>query len=452
MRWRSSAVYLVILLLLGSYYYYFEVIKKDQQKAVEKEARRVLVFQPDAVSGIEICAGDAQPVRLEKQEKWVITAPLNADVDQTAFDGFFEGLKNLESERKVTTPAPENLEPYGLSKPPLKIRLHAGDQWLELLVGEKNPTGDARYAKLVSAPDVFLIPQANWGILNKSAKDLRKKEIFTWRADEVTGMDIAWQSGEKLRVERAAGDKEWQAVEHPDLKLKTSKVENVLDQLHWMRANDFLDAGAAPNPPLVEITLQLKNGKTVQLKLGEPDPKTKQAVAVSSEVPVPVRVAAFITNDIPRSVDQFADRSLIAFEVNDIRKLQWKSDGAEGSLAWIDRENWGTVKGSGKPAAVKEPWRVISFLEQAASLEYNEKTDPGAVPDPPANHVVFTDADNRTGSIGWGKLPAPGENAAPVPVRIEKNGETSTVLVQYDIMKNLDQAFGDIQKTEPDKK
>ncbi len=451
MRWRSSAVYLLILLLLVGYYYYFEVLKKEEQKAVEKEARKVLVFQPDKVTGIEIYSGDAQPIRLEKQDQWKITEPVNTDVDRTSFDGLFGGLKNLESERKVTTAAPENLAPYGLAKPPLKVRLHAGDQWLELLVGEQNPTGDSRYAKLASAPDIFLIPQGNWNVLNKTVKDLRKKELFSWQTSEVVGMDVGWQSGEKYRMERGPENREWQAVGKPELKLKTSKVENVLDQLHWMRATDFLDDGAAPAPPLVEVTLQLKNGRTAQLKLGEADPKTKQAVASSSEISVPVRVAGFVTNEIPKSADSLVDRSLIASDVTDIRKVQWKTEGDEGVLTWMDQENWGTMHDN-KLAPIKEPWMVISFLEQVASTEYTAKTEPGAAPDPLANRVEFSDAQNRTGAIAWAKLATPGENAGPVAVRLEKNGETGTVQVQYNAILQMQQALDSMVKAGKEKK
>jgi hypothetical protein len=444
MKWRTSAIYLLVLILIGGYFYYFEVVKREQKEAAEQESRRALTFNADAVKTIEILAGAAKPVHLEKQDKWQITEPVSTDVDRAAFDSFFAALKNLERDRKLDS-AQGNLEAYGLQNPPFKIRIQAGDEWIELLLGENNPTGESRYAKTSTAADIFLVSQRHWDALNKSLKDLRKKELFSWQTDQVVAMDVAWQSGEKVRVERQDGSKEWKATSQPDLRIKASKVEDLLDQLHWLRATDFLDESALPNPPLVEVTLQLKNGQTAELKLGNPDPETKQAAAFVAGVPVPVKVASYFLKDVPKSVDFLADRSLIPGETEATRRVKWKVEGAEGNAVKIDENNWGTKEGDAPPKPFKDSLPARSLLVDVGGIEYLEATEPA--PDLPAdapNLVEFYAGDQKLSSIAWTKLPAnPGEAAI---VRLEKNGEVKTVRLQYEAMEKISKSLGELAK------
>ncbi|MHC1728861.1 MAG: DUF4340 domain-containing protein [Syntrophobacteraceae bacterium] len=441
MRWRNSAIYLLVLLLIGGYYYYFEVVKKAEKEAAEKLARRAFVFDAGSVGAIEIRAGEAKPVLLNKEERWKIAQPLDSEIDKTAFDGFFSALQNIEQERKLGQ-ASQNLEAFGLTKPSLLIRVQAGDQWLELQVGEKNPAENARYARAGAEGDVFLIPRGNYEAVNKSLKDLRKKELFSWQPEEVVSMEVTWQSGEALGFERQAGSREWKAAGLPDLKIKAKKVDDVINQVHWLRAVDFLDQGAMPATPMVELKLKLKDGRTSNLKIADPDPENKQAAALSSGMESPVRIATHILTIIPKSADLFEDRSLVDFPAADVRQVAWKTEAGGGEVVWLGEDKWG-AKGSANPKPLEEPWPISGFLADIEHLEFIEVIEHEArAPEGTPNFVQFLSVDGKKESLAWDTIPT--EVGQPVTAWLEKSGSTQKVRLQFETARNISDSLSEI--------
>lgn len=441
MRWRNTAVYLVIFLLLGGYYYYFEIVKKEQKEAAEKESRLVFSYNPESVNAIEVVSAGVQPLRLEKQDTWMITQPLRSEVDRPVLDSFLGAIGKLQVMRKVGSAG--KLEAYGLADPALTLRIDVGDKKMGLLVGEQNPTGDARYAKTQEGDEVFLIDQLAWGNLNKGLKELRKKELFSWRANQVHAVDIEWRAGEKIRFERRDGGN-WGVSDKPDLKIKSEKLENLLDEIHFLRATDFLDESARPNQPEVRLVFHLEGDKTSELTLGNPDPGTRQVLATSPELPVPVKVGSHFFNDLPKTAVALEDRSLLSFSQPEVRELKWKRAGAEGSAVRVDESKW-SLGGTAISKPLDDPWPVTVLLEDLSQAEYDEKLEGGTgVPDPAANYLEILGAGGKIASVSWGALPE-GEKKEVI-LRVEKGQEMSFVKVQLENFRHIDEGLGELAK------
>jgi hypothetical protein len=450
MKWRTSFIYLLVLLLLGGYYYYYEVIVAERKEAAEKASKQLLTFDADQAKQIEIRSANAKPIRLEKKDAWRIVEPVNSDVDRVVFDDFFSTLKDTEKKREIELSS-SNLDEFGLKTPALTIRILVGEQWLELQGGGSNPTGDARYVRVGADGPVSLIPRSAYDALSKGLRDFRKKELFTWMPDQVTALDINWQSGEKMRVERQAGTHEWKASDRPDLKLKTNKVENVLDQLHWLRAVDFLEPDAMPQSAMVEVKLTLKDGRTNDLKVASPDPATKQAIASCTDVPEPVKIASQIVSSLPTSPLLLADRSLISSNPADIREVSWKIPEGEGKAVWIDSDQWGAKQGDSPPKPFADPLSVKLLLTDLDGMEYANVIERGPNPpkDPP-NFVRFKGIDQKEGALSWDTLPEKGGD--PVTVWLEKDGQTRAVAMQYDSMQRLKMSLTEMTQAVQGKK
>ena len=451
MKSRTSLIYLLILLLLAGYYYYDQVVVKERKEAAEKASKQLWTFDADKAKEIEIGTGNAKPLRLVKKDSWRIAEPIDSDVDRTVFNDFFSTLEDAEKKRDIELSS-ANLEEFGLKTPALTIRILVGEQWLELQGGGSNPTGDAHYVRVGADGPVFLIPRSSFDALNKGLRDFRKKELFTWMPDQVTALDINWQGGEKVRIERQAGTHEWKASDRADLKLKTNKVENVLDQLHWLRAVDFLEPNAMPQALMVEVKLTLKDGRTTDLKVANPDPATKQAVASCTDVLGPVRIASQIVSSSALFVRiLLADRSLMSSNPADVREVSWKIPEGEGKAVWIDSNKWGAQQGGAPPKPFADPWSVKLFLTDLDSMEYANVVDPGPTPpkDPP-NFVRFKGIDQKEGALFWGALPEKG--AEPITVWLEKDGQTRAVAMQYDSMQRLKMSLTEMTQSVQGKK
>jgi len=448
MKWRSTVVYFLVLLLVGAVYLVMDRKQKEAER-VEKASKIVFAFDAGPVNEIEIRSGEAGAIYLVREKNWRITRPVAADVDTTAFAGFFSALRDIERERKIEKPS-DKLAAFGLDKPSLVIRFLSGTQWLELQVGQKNPSETSRYAKTGDNADVFMISSATYDALNVSLKDLRRKELFGWQTDQVRAVDVKWQGGEGLSLERQGGEKQWKCVNQPDIEIKARKIQNLLDELHWLRAVDFLAKDAMPSSAQVEIRLHLKDGQTSELKIADADQAKKQAIAVCSEIEGPVLVASQILSSIPRSVVTLADRSVISAEAADIREIAWKTENGGANLVWIDENSWGTKEGTAAPKAVEKPWAVRSFLAYMENLEYIETVEPGSNPPEGApNSVQFVDVFEKKSSLAWNALAS--ENADPVTVWMQKEAVTREVKMKHEAVQRLNELLAQMSASAREK-
>ena len=438
MKWRSTVVYFLVLLLVGAVYLVMDR-KQEEAERVEKASKLVFAFDAGPVNEIEIRSGEAGTIHLVREKNWRITRPVAADVDTTAFAGFFSALRDIERERKIEKPS-DKLAAFGLDKPSLVIRFLSGTQWLELQAGQKNPSETSRYAKTGDNADVFMISSATYDALNVSLKNLRRKELFAWQTDQVRAVDVKWQGGEGLSLERQGGEKQWKYVNQPDIEIKARKIQNLLDELHWLRAVDFLAKDAMPSSAQVEIRLHLKDGQTSELKIADAGQAKKQAIAYSSEIEGPVLVPSHILEAIPHSVVSLADRSLISAEPADIREIAWKTDSGAGNLVWMNENTWGEKEGSAAPRAVEKPWAVRSFLAFIDDVEYIEAVEPGSNPPEGApNSVRFVDVFGKKSSLTWNALAS--ENADPVTVWMQRDGASLEVKIKHEAAQRLNESL-----------
>ncbi|HYA43789.1 MAG TPA: DUF4340 domain-containing protein [Syntrophobacteraceae bacterium] len=444
MKWRSTAVYLLVLLLVSGIYLVMEAKKKEASRK-EKQSRRVFVFDAAAVKKIEIRSGEGEEkkvILLEKADNWKISEPVEADVDRALFADFFSSLEDLEQERKIGESA-GNPGVFGLDKPSLVVRLLTGGDWLDLHVGDRNPAGTARYARVGQGGDIFMISSATFRALNKNLKDLRRKELFSWQPDQVSEVDVKWRDEKEFSLERQGGARQWKCSATPDLAIKARKVENLLDEVHWLRAVDFAEKNSMPSQALLEVTLKLKDGKISKLKVANPDEAKKEAVADCSEIQGPVLLASHILTSMPRSVVSLADRSLVPADAADIRKITWKSESGGGNLVLMESKGWGTKEGEAPPRTVENSGPVRGFLAFMENAEYDKAVEPGSPGSTPPqgapDSVQFEDVFGRKSSLTWDRLPA--ETTGLVSVWMQSDGAPREVRVKYETVKRLNESL-----------
>jgi hypothetical protein len=459
MKWRQSVIYLVVLLLAGGYFYYFEVMKKGEKEAADRESKKVFSFQANQVKALEVTSAADKTIRIERDGKWKIAEPIKADGDKLTLEGMAASLSNLMMQREIA-PAPQDLKPFGLQEPALKVRALVGDQWHELLFGDNKPTGDARYAKTATKPNVFLVAETNFNEVNKNLKDLRKKELFAFEPEEVAGLGIAWAGGAKFSVDSADEGRTWKSPETPEVVVKPAKVANVLEQIRWLRATAFLEnepqnlAAHGLEPPAVTVSIKLKDGRTVDLKLGTVDDMKRQVAALGSELPAVVEVSSALLQDLPRDLKALEDRSLVSIDWDGVKQVKWSKGDASGHVFRLDKNKWGSKKdggGAGKdagqPKEFKDSWHVGSLLWDFRDTEFESRGgEPSAAPEKPWGRVELLDDGKVLAVLTWDK-PAT-QPGGPVPVWVEKDGATTRVNVKFDVLQRVEDDLDHIMKAE----
>ncbi|MDY0040722.1 MAG: DUF4340 domain-containing protein [Desulforhabdus sp.] len=436
MKWRNSIIYLIVLLLLGGYYYYFEVVRKEQKQAAERESKRVFHFAAADVEALQIESKDKKRVRLNKNGGWKITEPISCDVDQASLEGLLNTLAALQRERSITDKSKE-LKSFGLASPALRMRIQQRDQSLELLLGDKNPTGEAYYAMVIGQDDVFTVSEGIWGVLNKGLDELRRRELFTFEPREINSMRVKWENEPEVFVQRNEQGK-WSSPDHPKVDIKDIKVGNVLDQLRWLRAQKFIENQAATSTenrldtPQVTVNLQLQKDRSAQLTLGKKTDDGKEVPAVSSEISGIVLVSADILRELPKSIRSLQDRSIISLKTGDITAVKWKLDDQEGHVARLEENKWGwAATDEGQPKELNESWQVSSLLYDLVEAEYVEEVNPPAsVPSWPYGRVDFYGGDNKLASIIWNKPLK--EDSKSASIWVEQGEESAVRLVDVE--------------------
>jgi hypothetical protein len=446
---RHTFVYLLLLAAVAGYFCYFEVVKPRQQSASERLATKAFHFAIDQVSGLEVLVRGGKPLHLAKEDRWRMVEPITSDVDEAELNGLVSTLESLRNERQVMESA-DNLQPFGLQQPALTVRFKVGEAWHELLLGDKNPVGDAYYAKTGESAAVFLIAQGNWTVFNKGVNDLRRRQLLTFEPQSVIGLRVNWQDGSHVAVTRENGTT-WKSLEQPEMAIKKSKVDNLLDQLQWMRARDFLaddTAGAAGyglEPPDVSVNLQLKDNREVTLQLGKEDQGNKRVNALSSELPAIVQVEGSIVQELPKDLRTLENRSLLEFKSDRVKQVIWKMAETQGHAVHSGDNQWSLQDAAGKEQELKQSWRIRALLWELDETSYEQRlNDNPQPPEKPQGTLEFWDSQAKLGALLWG---APAAADTPMLTVWKSTGsgdEFQAVQVKAEVIRELEEKAQDL--------
>jgi len=413
MRWRNSLLYLLVLLILGGYYYYFEVLGEQRENEAKRQAKRIFQVKVHDINALEIDSKDRQFVRLSKEGDWRIVAPITCEADRATLEGLLNTLATLEAERRLSD-LPQDLKPFGLVDPALKITFSDGKETRRLAIGTQNPTGESYYAKTDDSAEVFLLAQGVRGILNKGVDELRRRDLLSFEPSAVQRIAVDWLDGRKVLLERSQGRQEWKAPDHPEIELKGSKVANLLDQLHWLRAEKFLDnsterlAQYGLEPPQARVTVQSDKDQSVELRLGKTVDEGKGTSAFSSQLPAVVMVRADIFKDLPGTVESLQERSMMTLNKDEIARVKWRLGEEQGEVMRLEENKWGWRRQGKPPRELKESWRVSALAYDLGQAEYTKELKPmPSAPEKPDGSLEFFSDSEKLAGILWSQR---GEN------------------------------------------
>lgn len=379
MKWRHALVYLIVLGLLGAYYYYFEIVAKRQKVEAERAQKRVFSVNAEAVEELFLEAEGKPTVHLVKKEgEWVLDQPVSAQADQGAVDTLIHSLVELEKSRDVDSAAKE-MSLYGLEKPGRVVRFRTQNAWHRLRLGSKNPTGESHYAVKEDESAVFLVASGQVQALNKAPEDLRRRDLVIFENENIQNLMVSWADGRHVELVRQEQNKDaWRCAQEPEKRIKNAKVDNVLNQMRWLRAVSFLESTGDASAfweggvPETQVMVRAFDGSEISVRIGRKKGEPERYVAWSSQLQTPVTVDAAIMKELPKSVRDVEDRSVATFNSKDITRVEYAMGADKGELILQDDASWVQVKADGTRRVFKESWRVRPLFWEWEDLEYEE--------------------------------------------------------------------------------
>jgi Domain of unknown function (DUF4340) len=296
---------------------------------------------------------------------------------------------------------------------------------------------------------VVLIAAFQESALNKSLEDLRGKEPFTLRADDIDRIEINRREG-TLVLARGEG-KGWQAAEDPALKIKTAKVERLLNQLTSLRALRFTDETEAArarlglNPPRLRVTLFAKERRETLL-VGAPG-SNRNIYAESDRLPGILVVGEDALKSVPAGLSDLEDRTLLSFETDEVAELRLKLD---ERVLQLERHGDTWARSGGEAGKAPEGWRVDALLERVQDLEYVtppphmiEKPDEKA----PVHLLLASRGGEPIAALWVSELPAKGARQGVLWVA-RRNEAPRPFDVAADVLRSLEQGMKQVLNSE----
>ena len=318
-RLLSTIALVVVLAGLGAYIYFVD--SKRPAAGVEEKAK-VFTVEPDKIEEITVTA-DAETSTLRKVDgAWRLTAPVQADADQSEISSLTTNLSTLEVNRVVDENA-ANLAEYGLATPRIIVAYKAqGGGTGELHLGDKTATQSDVYALKPGEKRVFLVPAFHETTFAKKPFDLRDKRILNFERDKIESVEIA-QGSAVTQLVRSGSD--WVVKQPFQARGDYSAIEALITKLASTSMTKIVeDATAAPakyglDKPVVRVTVGAGSSRAT-LAIGKEENGAVYAQDQGRGMIFTVDPA--VATDLKKSADEYRDKDLFEFRNFNLARLR----------------------------------------------------------------------------------------------------------------------------------
>lgn len=161
MTWRRIAVYYAFCVVLGGYFFLFEQPSGGEKPILEGrpvQQSRFLPISRDQIQSLVLRRGDSIVTVQRNEQGWHVIEPSGAPITSALVTSLVESL-TIDKEVQIVDEAPGDFAPYGLAPPRSTITIKGAKDNVvaTVILGDRNPTATAVYARKESSPEVVLL-------------------------------------------------------------------------------------------------------------------------------------------------------------------------------------------------------------------------------------------------------------------------------------------------------
>jgi len=215
--------------------------------------KRLLTFDSDKVSGIELTAKKQTIALARSKDEWQIVRPKPFRADRSQAEELLRTLHDARMDLSGSEDDKKASAAFGSGTPFAAARVTdiTGTQELQV---RKNK--DDYYAKSSAVPGVYKISSATGPGLNKSLDDLRNKKLFDFGFAEPDKIEL--HDGSKSYLLTRSGSDSWSNGAKMDPVTVSAFVEKIRD----LSASKFAETGFTV--PAIDLTITSDGGKRVE--------------------------------------------------------------------------------------------------------------------------------------------------------------------------------------------
>ena len=230
--------------------------------------KAVLAFDRDKVDRLSVQSTPGTAVELSRASgEWKIDKPYQAPADYGTVEGLIGRVQSAQM-KSIAAQDGGDLKTYGLDKPAVSVTLGLGSSQATLLFGKTAEPGTV-YAKDAARPMVFTVDASLVEDVKKPADDLRRKDVFEFRAFNATAIQIT-RGTDTLAFEKAttqgknAGEK-WRETKPAAKDVDPAAFDTFLTKLANQRAQSFVAAGQKTktglDSPVMVVVVRFDDGR-----------------------------------------------------------------------------------------------------------------------------------------------------------------------------------------------
>lgn len=332
MRYWPTLVMAVVLAGLGIYLYVVELPQQAEQTSQERAAKKVLLFEQQALSGLTFKTDrEALVFARDPAKGWVLTAPIKTDADQREIQNLIRALVTGTLSR-IVEDHPTSLAPFGLEKPVTTITVAAGDSKDTFSIGDSGPLTSTLYVFRESDKKVLLTDMAAKDFVNKTLMTFRRKDLLRISANDVDRVRLTYPTTEIVLYHGNEKPKKKWKIRYPiEADADQTEVRTLLFRLEDLKALGIVDPGPERDvlakkltAPKVRVTVHTAEGDQV-VKLFQPDPSSGEAIAETTPDGPLFRINPTAIKDLTKELLAFQDKRLLGADYTDITMLSVKT-------------------------------------------------------------------------------------------------------------------------------
>lgn len=357
------------------------LIAKPKSKDERDEAKSTVVSaKRETIDRIEIVSSNGTIALAKTADKWAITAPKAYPAEDQVTNQMLTSLSSLESTAEPwKTPTDADRAKAGLAPPAATVKFHAEDGDHTLLIGKLTGEGDEYYVASPSKPGIYVARKWSVEDFGKGVDDFRRKRLFDFDRDDVRSLTVTGK-GTSFAMTRLDPAAPWRATAPFQGRADRGKASNLVMKVSNLRADSFVatpDASMGLASPRAKIVLGLKDGSTHTLIVGNATPD-KKYFAQEGETGTTIVSAIPIFEELDAKVDDWRDKSLFDFTVDDVTSLEVKVDGTTAGAREDDAKMWKTTEPQKDSVVNLEATAFLRSAKEATGTELGDAAPDGS--------------------------------------------------------------------------
>ncbi|MBI1764624.1 MAG: DUF4340 domain-containing protein [Acidobacteria bacterium] len=325
---KKSTLILFLVALLGGALVYYTEIKPGKPRDEEKDlSREAFKLNREDINQIVLTRAGQTVTFENKDNKWLITQPLNALADESTINTIIGDLVSARITRDIPATA-EQLKNFGLTEPKVKLEVKLKNgQSHKIELGDKDFSGSAVYAKIDSGQSIASLSGSLLTSADKDLKDLRDRSVLGGLSQyDIKGLKLSTESGP---VNLSKEGESWKLTAPVSGNAEETEVNSLLSEITSAKAADVVSESADDlakyglNASKIGVTAQLTSGGERALNIGSK--VDEQYYAKVSDRPQIYKIEKALYDKLNVKLAALRSKEFLKVSQDDVTRVQLKN-------------------------------------------------------------------------------------------------------------------------------